>query len=89
MGSLDFGTPEIKGIRRAYIEGTGGTVVTVTFTKSDNTTLVVSMTLNQFRSLPKTLVDKYISIKVANSGGEQVTITRIEGNLNMIQRKEG
>ncbi len=87
LGNLDFGIPDIKGIRNTYIEGTGGTVVTVTFTKSDSTTVIVSMTLNQFTSLPKTLLDKYIAIKVANTSGEQVTITKMEGNLNIIKRK--
>jgi hypothetical protein len=85
LGQLDFGLPNYKGIRGIYFECENGTQIYVTITKTDGTSSSFTITANQFRSLPRSLVDKAFSVNIANISGEQISLWRFHQKLNVFE----
>lgn len=85
LGQLDFGLPNHKGIRGIYFECEGGTQIYVTITKVDGTASSFTITTDQFRSLPRTMIDKAFSIKIQNVDGEQIALWRVHAKLNVFE----
>lgn len=80
----DFGVGNFKGLRNIYLDEDAATV---TITKEDGTTVINNINPNEFRGLPRTLRDKSFTIKIQNIAGEQNTIRRIQGEVDILGRK--
>ena len=80
----DFGIPNYKRFRNIYIEG-GDAKITITDESSN--VIAYNITVEEFRGLPRSTRDRAFTIKVENISGEQITIRRIHGDLDVFERK--
>ena len=82
----DFGVPNRKGIRSIYLEDGQATV---TITDENGTAIANNISPDEFRALKRNLIDKSFTIKIQNISGEQITLRRIHGKLNLLEIKGG
>lgn len=77
----DFGLAGYAGLRSLYVEDDS---VTITITDDKGNVVANNITPLEFRGLPKNLVSTAFTIRITNILGEQITLRRVHGKINVI-----
>lgn len=80
----DFGTANYKAVRAVYVDDDK---TWVTITDSDGDYVKHDISPSDMRSIKKDMRDKEFTIKVENISGSNITLRRLHGKLNVLQRK--
>ena len=80
----DFGMADYKAIRAVYVDDDRAWV---TITDSNGDYVKHDISPSDMRSIRKDMRDKEFTIKIENISGSNITLRRLQGKLNVLQRK--